>query len=153
MECTEYQVMECVIFQITHLPHPFAFRLVVLQIIIPNLSFLGNLCGILAGTCHLYGVWRSLLPSEALLLRLESLPLLRGLTSNPSFVSASSSTFSTLPLSAALRSGSAMVRSWVSAMPLPPAVLDRWRTTEVADDNDLDGLPEQGESDTTIPLV
>jgi hypothetical protein len=136
--------------------HHFRFRLVVLQVIIPNLSFLGHLCGILGGTCHLYGLWRHLLPSEALLLRIESLEALRGLTSYPSFVGASASTFSTLPFSVALRSGSAAVRSVVSALPLPRAFVERWRllaTVEDDEDGEWNGLPEQRESDTTIQLV
>jgi hypothetical protein len=132
------------------------FRLIVLQIIIPNLSFLGHLSGILAGTCQLYGVWNCLLPSESLLSRIESQSSLRWLTSYPSFVSSNTSSFSTLSVPTAFRGGLVLVRSAVSAVPLPRAFLERWRRRPVVvedDDDDWNGLPELGESDTTSLLV
>jgi hypothetical protein len=126
------------------------FRLIVIQLILPNISFLGHLSGILAGTCHLYGGWNCLLPNEALLLRLESVAAQCGLTSYPSFVSTSASTYSTLSISGALTEGSVLVRSWASS------VLERWHwrpTVMVDDGDDLNGLLEMEESDTTSPLV
>lgn len=60
--------------------------LVVLQIFMPNLSFLGHLAGILTGTLEYYGFLDCIFASDSFLIELESQPILRWLVSLDSFV-------------------------------------------------------------------
>jgi len=60
--------------------------LLVLQLIMPNLSFLGHLAGILTGTLEYYGVLDVLFVTDHFLIQIESLPVMRKLTSLDSFV-------------------------------------------------------------------
>lgn len=61
--------------------------LLLLQLIVPNLSFLGHLAGIIAGTLEYYGVLDALFVTDYFLVEMESWPiLLRTLTSLDSFV-------------------------------------------------------------------
>lgn len=65
-------------------------RLVVLQVIMPNISFAGHLAGILAGTLQLYGL--PIIPNESYLRHIDECSQLRSLTSVPSFVATTSLT-------------------------------------------------------------
>ena len=60
--------------------------LLALQLIMPNLSFLGHLAGILTGTLEYYGVIDVLFVGDSFLIELESLPMMRKLVSLESFV-------------------------------------------------------------------
>lgn len=64
--------------------------LLVLQLVMPNLSFAGHLSGIVVGTLQLYGMLRWLMPKENKLKELEGRPWIRWLSSWPSFVAATS---------------------------------------------------------------
>jgi rhomboid domain-containing protein 1 len=57
-----------------------------MQLIMPNLSFTGHLCGILIGTLQLHGLLSYLFPKESRLLEFETRTSLTWLTSMPSFV-------------------------------------------------------------------
>lgn len=61
--------------------------LLVLQLIVPNLSFLGHLAGIITGTLEYYGVLDALFVTDSFLVEMESWPIMmRTLTSLDSFV-------------------------------------------------------------------
>jgi rhomboid domain-containing protein 1 len=60
--------------------------LVILQVFMPNLSFLGHLAGILTGTLQFFGVLDVILVSDAYLQEMEKWNGLRLLTSQPNFV-------------------------------------------------------------------
>eukprot|EP00531_Pseudo-nitzschia_arenysensis_P019297 CAMPEP_0116119592 /NCGR_PEP_ID=MMETSP0329-20121206/2724_1 /TAXON_ID=697910 /ORGANISM="Pseudo-nitzschia arenysensis, Strain B593" /LENGTH=327 /DNA_ID=CAMNT_0003613305 /DNA_START=270 /DNA_END=1253 /DNA_ORIENTATION=+ len=60
--------------------------LVALQLFMPNLSFLGHLAGILNGTLEYYGALDVLYVSDAFLIHLESLSMLRKLVELDGFV-------------------------------------------------------------------
>ena len=60
--------------------------LVVLQFIMPNLSFLGHLSGILTGTLQHYGIFHIVEVSDSFLIELESKPILRKFVSLDGFV-------------------------------------------------------------------
>jgi hypothetical protein len=70
--------------RVSHYIGNFTLRLIVLQVIMPNISFAGHLAGIMAGTLQLKGFAMS--PSEAVLRRLDDSALVRRLTLLPSFV-------------------------------------------------------------------
>ena len=59
--------------------------LVVLQMFMPNLSFLGHLCGILAGSLQIEGYLDWTMPGDSYLREMESWTLLRRLAGLPSF--------------------------------------------------------------------
>jgi len=63
--------------------------LVALQVFMPNLSFLGHLAGILAGTLEYHGALDALFVRDSFLVYLESLPVLRKITALESFVGTS----------------------------------------------------------------
>lgn len=65
--------------------YPWAL-LVFLQIVMPNLSFMGHLAGILTGTLQLYGFFDFAVPSESYLQKIETLNSLGPLVSFPTFV-------------------------------------------------------------------
>lgn len=76
------------IFGIVTVPgyvYPWAL-LVLVQLILPNVSFLGHLCGILTGTFQVYGYLDYLLVSESVLIRIESFDCMQKLVRLPSFV-------------------------------------------------------------------
>ncbi len=60
--------------------------LVVLQVIMPNLSFLGHLAGILTGTLQFHGLLDGLLLGETLLMDVEAMEIFRPLTLIRGFV-------------------------------------------------------------------
>jgi membrane associated rhomboid family serine protease len=60
--------------------------LVVLQVILPNLSWMGHLVGILTGTMQCRGLlWNYLMPSEHVFRDMESWPSLAVITTRPSY--------------------------------------------------------------------
>ena len=63
-----------------------AVMLVVMQVIMPNVSFTGHLCGILAGMMHLYGLLDVILVKDSYLREMEQWSVLRFLTSKENFV-------------------------------------------------------------------
>ena len=65
--------------------YPWAL-LMVLQVIMPNLSLVGHLAGIMSGTLQSYGILDFLFVSDAYLQEMERWNSLRLLTSQPSFV-------------------------------------------------------------------
>ena len=71
--------------------YPWAL-LVLVQLILPNVSFLGHLCGILMGKFQVYGYLDYLLVSESLLIRIESYDCMQKLVRLPSFVPSFDST-------------------------------------------------------------
>ena len=76
------------VFGIVHVPS-YAYpvvMLIVVQVIMPNISFIGHLCGIITGTLHLYGLLDVVLVDEAYLQEMEQWRLLHGLTSKDNFV-------------------------------------------------------------------
>jgi hypothetical protein len=74
----------------------FPIRLVVLQLIMPELSFVGHLSGIVAGTLQLYGFLGWAMPSDTLLLQMDDWSCGRRLAATPSFVPTMS--YTSLPL-------------------------------------------------------
>ena len=65
--------------------YPWAL-LLVLQLVMPNLSFMGHLAGILTGTLQFYGVLDVFLVSDTYTQKMESWAGLRLLTAQPSFI-------------------------------------------------------------------
>ena len=66
--------------------YPWAL-LVVLQLFIPNLSFMGHLCGILAGSLQIEGHIDWIMPSDSYLREMESWSVSQKVASMPSFCS------------------------------------------------------------------
>ncbi|CAM9823611.1 unnamed protein product [Ascophyllum nodosum] len=61
--------------------------LVLLSVMIPGISFMGHLSGILVGVMHVYGVTKPLLPSPAYLIEMENYAFVRdGIAQRPEFV-------------------------------------------------------------------
>jgi membrane associated rhomboid family serine protease len=60
--------------------------LIVMQFIMPNISFVGHLCGIIAGTLHLYGLLDWFLLKESFLQEMEQWRILRFVTTKENFV-------------------------------------------------------------------
>lgn len=88
--------------------------LLALQLIMPNLSFLGHLAGILTGTLQCHGVLDILFVGDSFLIELESWPMMRKVVSLDSFVATthgsgqllrteSSSSSSALPIFQSIR--------------------------------------------------
>ncbi|KAL7531077.1 hypothetical protein ACHAXR_003836 [Thalassiosira sp. AJA248-18] len=73
------------VFQVSSRMYPWAL-LVVLQFIMPQISFLGHLAGILVGTLQYYGVLDVLFPSETYLQEFEMSDRLEGLRRQPGYV-------------------------------------------------------------------
>lgn len=66
--------------------YPWAL-LVVLQLFMPNLSFMGHLCGILAGSLQTEGHLEWIMPTDSYLREMESWTSLQKLAALPSFFS------------------------------------------------------------------
>eukprot|EP00584_Thalassiosira_punctigera_P006385 CAMPEP_0172532426 /NCGR_PEP_ID=MMETSP1067-20121228/5483_1 /TAXON_ID=265564 ORGANISM="Thalassiosira punctigera, Strain Tpunct2005C2" /NCGR_SAMPLE_ID=MMETSP1067 /ASSEMBLY_ACC=CAM_ASM_000444 /LENGTH=327 /DNA_ID=CAMNT_0013316939 /DNA_START=52 /DNA_END=1035 /DNA_ORIENTATION=+ len=73
------------LFQVSSRMYPWAL-LVVLQFIMPHISFLGHLSGILVGTMQYYGALDVLFPSETCLLECETWDRLGFLRIQPGYV-------------------------------------------------------------------
>jgi rhomboid domain-containing protein 1 len=73
-------------FSIPPFLYPWAL-LILLQMFLPNLSFLGHLSGIITGTLQSYGLFEFVIPGESYTSQMESLEVLRRLVNLPSFVS------------------------------------------------------------------
>jgi membrane associated rhomboid family serine protease len=76
-------------FSVPSYLYPWAL-LVILQMLMPNLSFLGHLAGILTGTLQSYGFFEFILVGESFMMEMESWSALRWMTALPNFVSTSS---------------------------------------------------------------
>jgi len=74
------------VFTVSSRLYPWAL-LIVLQFIMPNISFLGHLSGILVGTLQFHGLLDKLLPSHAYLLERETDDRLVVLRRQPGYVS------------------------------------------------------------------
>lgn len=61
--------------------------LILLQMVMPNLSFLGHLAGILTGTLQYYGVLDYVIVSESYLQYMENWNAMRWITNRPNFIS------------------------------------------------------------------
>lgn len=72
-------------FSVPAFLYPWAL-LVILQVVMPNLSFLGHLAGILTGTLQYYGLLEFVLVGESFLTEMESWAVLRWLVGLPNFV-------------------------------------------------------------------
>lgn len=70
--------------------------MIVLQLLVPGLSFAGHLSGIVAGTLQLYGLLDCVMPSETKLLEMDEWACFGCLRALPSFVA--TTTDSGLPL-------------------------------------------------------
>lgn len=66
--------------------YPWAL-LVVLQLFMPNLSFMGHLCGILAGSLQIEGHLEWIMPSDSYLREMESWTIVQNIAALPSFCS------------------------------------------------------------------
>lgn len=73
------------VFQVSSKMYPWAL-LVVLQFVMPHISFLGHLSGILLGTLQLHGALDIIFPSDSYLQHLETWAALETITSKPGFV-------------------------------------------------------------------
>lgn len=73
------------IFSVPASVYPWVL-LLVLQLIMPNLSFLGHLAGILTGTLEFYGVFDVLFVGDFFLVYLESFSMMRKLVALDTFV-------------------------------------------------------------------
>ena len=73
-------------FQVSSSAYPWAM-LVLMQFLLPHVSFWGHLSGILVGTLQLYGVFDFLFPSDAYLREMEGWTWMQPLTRIPNFVS------------------------------------------------------------------
>ena len=67
--------------------------LIILQFIVPNLSFTGHLAGILLGSAQVHGFLNGIMPSTERLRSLEASSLLRSVTAWPSYVSSTDISF------------------------------------------------------------
>jgi len=72
-------------FSVPSYAYPWVL-LIFLQLVMPNLSFLGHLAGILNGTLEYYGALDVLYVGDSFLVYLESLPLMSKLVALDSFV-------------------------------------------------------------------
>lgn len=70
--------------------YPWAMLLVT-QFLLPNISFVGHLSGILAGTLQCGGHLNSIIPSDVILRRCDDFPRLRCVTSRDAYIRAASS--------------------------------------------------------------
>jgi hypothetical protein len=73
------------VFQVSSKMYPWAL-LVVLQFIMPQISFLGHLSGILLGTLQFHGVLDIIFPADSYLQNLESWTALETITLKPGFI-------------------------------------------------------------------
>ena len=72
------------ILKVSSRMYPWAL-LVVIQFVMPHISFLGHLSGILLGTLQLHGALDVIFPSDAYIQNLETWPALESITSKPGF--------------------------------------------------------------------
>jgi membrane associated rhomboid family serine protease len=114
-------------FSVPSFVYPWAL-LLILQLIMPNLSFLGHLSGILTGTLEYYGVWdRLLFLSDSFLIEIESLPIMRKLVSLDNFVPTSISTQQALRSSSSADSSSSSSSSFQSIRKILNIILKFFR--------------------------
>ena len=73
------------LFTVPTKAYPWAL-LVVLQIIIPNISFLGHLSGILVGTFQLHGLFHFIMPSHEFLGKMETWSCMRTIVQSQGFI-------------------------------------------------------------------
>ena len=73
------------VFQVSSKMYPWAL-LVVLQFVMPHISFLGHLSGILLGTLQLHGALDVIFPSDEYLKNLETWPALETITAKSGFI-------------------------------------------------------------------
>ena len=73
------------LFSVPSFAYPWVL-LILLQLIMPNLSFLGHLAGIVNGTLEYYGVLHVFFVGDSFFVSLESLPFMTKLVSLDSFV-------------------------------------------------------------------
>jgi hypothetical protein len=78
------------VFSVPSWLYPWAL-LIVLQMVVPGLSFLGHLAGILTGTLQFYGILDCILVGEAYLHEMESWSALQWLVNRPNFAAATPS--------------------------------------------------------------
>lgn len=78
-------------FRVSSKMYPWAL-LVVLQFVMPNISFLGHLAGILVGTLQYYGMLDALFPSETYLQEVEMSEKFGALRRQPGYVLSPEST-------------------------------------------------------------
>ena len=79
------------VFSVPSYLYPWVL-LLVLQFIMPNLSFMGHLAGILTGTLQLYGALDAIMVGEQYAKEMEGWPILRPVTSRPNFISSPTTT-------------------------------------------------------------
>mmetsp|Transcript_31000 Transcript_31000/g.61890 ORF Transcript_31000/g.61890 Transcript_31000/m.61890 type:complete len:329 (-) Transcript_31000:2-988(-) len=72
-------------FQVSSKMYPWAL-LVILQFIMPQISFLGHLSGVLVGTLQLHGAFDSIFPSDSYINELENWETLQLITTKPGFI-------------------------------------------------------------------
>ena len=72
-------------FSVSSTVYPWVL-LIALQIIIPNVSFLGHLSGILVGTLQVYGLLDILLPSHEYRIQCDQMDFIRPATSQPNYI-------------------------------------------------------------------
>jgi len=72
--------------QVSSRAYPWAM-LLVLQFILPNVSFWGHLSGIVVGTLQLLGAFHHIMPSKAFLMDLEQKPFMLSIKQRPNFIS------------------------------------------------------------------
>jgi membrane associated rhomboid family serine protease len=75
------------VFSVPSYLYPWAL-LLVLQFVMPNLSFMGHLAGILTGTLQSYGALDGIMVGEQYAKEMEGWAFLRPVTSRPNYVSA-----------------------------------------------------------------
>jgi hypothetical protein len=108
----------------------------------PNLSFSGHLAGIVAGTLQFHGVLNGLLPSESYLIQMDNhWSTLQWLTSHPSFVPTTSSSYTTAGTTTNMRCCSVFHRALASMQQFARERCCRTTVVSSVEDDDWNGLP------------